>query len=136
MKISRTFKGLMLTLLASCGLAQAGTVTIESWRVDDKTLWETVLIPAFQRKHPDVQVKFAPTPPTEYDSSLTARLAGGTAGDLIVCESGGCVSAHDGSPLLYNRAKPLQKSLICAGPTLYDALIARMREVTFPYQPR
>ena len=58
------------------------------------------------------------------------------AGDLIVCESGGCVSAHDGSPLLYNRAKPLQKSLICAGPTLYDALIARMREVTFPYQPR
>lgn len=85
MKISRTFKSLMLTLLAGCGLAQAGTVTIESWRVDDKTLWETVLIPAFQRKHPDVQVKFAPTPPTEYDSSLTARLAGGTAGDLIVC---------------------------------------------------
>jgi raffinose/stachyose/melibiose transport system substrate-binding protein len=67
------------------GAASAGTLTIESWRVDDKTLWEQVLIPAFQRKHPDVHVKFAPTAPTEYDSSLAARLAGGTAGDLITC---------------------------------------------------
>ena len=65
--------------------ARAGTVTVESWRVDDKALWETVLIPAFQRKNPGITVKFAPTAPTEYDSSLAARLAGGTAGDLIVC---------------------------------------------------
>ncbi|WP_348945874.1 ABC transporter substrate-binding protein [Chitinibacter sp. FCG-7] len=65
--------------------AQAGTITIESWRVDDKTLWEDVLIPAFQKKNPGIQVKFTPTAPTEYDSSLTARLAGGTAGDLITC---------------------------------------------------
>ena len=65
--------------------AQAGTLTIESWRVDDKTLWEQVLVPAFQRKNPGITVKFAPTAPTEYDSSLAARLAGGTAGDLIMC---------------------------------------------------
>ncbi len=65
--------------------AHAGTLTIESWRVDDKTLWEQVLIPAFQKKNPGIEVKFAPTAPTEYDSSLAARLAGGTAGDLIVC---------------------------------------------------
>lgn len=79
---------LRTALLASCmavAAAHAGTLSIESWRVDDKGLWETVLIPAFQRRHPDVQVKFAPTAPTEYDSSLAARLAGGTAGDLIVC---------------------------------------------------
>ncbi|WP_373976369.1 extracellular solute-binding protein [Chitinibacter sp. SCUT-21] len=75
---------LAATLLASAA-AQAGTVTIESWRVDDKTLWEDVLIPAFQKKNPGIQVKFAPTAPTEYDSSLTARLTGGTAGDLITC---------------------------------------------------
>jgi raffinose/stachyose/melibiose transport system substrate-binding protein len=66
-------------------VAQAGIITIESWRVDDKALWETVLIPAFQRHHPGIEVKFAPTAPTEYDSSLSARLAGGTAGDLIAC---------------------------------------------------
>ncbi|MET3132956.1 raffinose/stachyose/melibiose transport system substrate-binding protein [Oxalobacteraceae bacterium GrIS 1.11] len=72
------------TLLAAAG-AQAGTLTIESWRVDDKALWETVLIPAFQKKHPGIEVKFAPTAPTEYDSSLAARLAGGTGGDLLAC---------------------------------------------------
>ncbi|MBN8488808.1 MAG: extracellular solute-binding protein [Burkholderiales bacterium] len=73
---------LAATLLAP---ARAGTLTIESWRVDDKALWESTLIPAFQRKHPGVEVKFAATAPTEYDSSLVARLTGGTAGDLIAC---------------------------------------------------
>lgn len=75
--------------LAACaslaGTAMAGTLGIESWRVDDKSLWEQVLIPAFQRQHPGIEVKFTPTSPPEYDSSLAARLAGGTAGDLIVC---------------------------------------------------
>lgn len=88
MQTNRALKRLTLAALWACcatSVAQAGSITIESWRVDDKALWETVLIPAFQRKHPDVQVKFAPTAPTEYDSSLGARLAGGTAGDLIVC---------------------------------------------------
>ncbi|QLG88655.1 carbohydrate ABC transporter substrate-binding protein [Chitinibacter bivalviorum] len=78
-------RGAVLAALLVAGAAQAGTVTIESWRVDDKTLWEEVLIPAFQKKNPGIQVKFAPTAPTEYDSSLTARLTGGTAGDLITC---------------------------------------------------
>jgi raffinose/stachyose/melibiose transport system substrate-binding protein len=79
---------LAAALAASLALApgaRAGTLTIESWRVDDKTLWETVLLPAFQKKHPGIEVKFSPTAPTEYDSSLAARLAGGTAGDLITC---------------------------------------------------
>jgi raffinose/stachyose/melibiose transport system substrate-binding protein len=77
----------LATLLATILLSpvRAGTLTIESWRVDDKALWESTLIPAFQRKHPGVEVKFAPTAPTEYDSSLAARLTGGTAGDLIAC---------------------------------------------------
>ena len=77
-------KALLITL-TTASAANAGTLVIESWRVDDKTLWETVLIPAFEKKHPGVEVKFAPTAPTEYDSSLAARLAGGTAGDLVAC---------------------------------------------------
>lgn len=71
----------LLTL--ACCITQAGTITIESWRVDDKALWEDILLPAFSKKHPGINVKFSATAPTEYDSSLTARLAGGTAGDLI-----------------------------------------------------
>ena len=75
----------LLLAMLSATSARAGTLVIESWRVDDKTLWEKVLIPAFEKNHPGIEVKFAPTAPTEYDSSLAARLAGGTAGDLIAC---------------------------------------------------
>lgn len=75
----------MLGLFITASVAQAGTLTIESWRVDDKALWEAVLIPAFQKKNPGIKIKFSPTAPTEYDSSLTARLTGGTAGDLVAC---------------------------------------------------
>ncbi len=65
--------------------ALAGDLSIESWRVDDKSLWETKIIPAFNAEHPNIKVKFAPTAPTEYNASLNTRLTGGTAGDLIAC---------------------------------------------------
>ncbi len=71
--------------LTCCALAQAGTLNIESWRVDDKALWEEVLLPAFAKAHPGITVKFAPTAPPEYNSALNARLTAGTAGDLITC---------------------------------------------------
>lgn len=93
----RAIRNAVLIAVAAAGSAQAGTLTIESWRVDDKALWENVLIPAFQKKNPGIQVKFAPTAPTEYDSSLTARMAGGTAGDLVACRP------FDVSLSLYNK---------------------------------
>lgn len=89
----------LLALLLASGTAQAGTLTIESWRVDDKTLWETVLIPAFQKKYPGIEIKFSPTAPTEYDSTLNARLSGGTAGDLLACRP------FDVSLALYKRGQ-------------------------------
>ena len=89
----------LLALLLASSTVQAGTLTIESWRVDDKTLWETVLIPAFQKKHPGIEVKFSPTAPTEYDSTLNARLSGGTAGDLLACRP------FDVSLALYKRGQ-------------------------------
>ena len=89
----------LLALLLASGTAQAGTLTIESWRVDDKTLWETVLIPGFQKKHPGIEIKFSPTAPTEYDSTLNARLSGGTAGDLLACRP------FDVSLALYKRGQ-------------------------------
>lgn len=93
----RAIRNAALIVVAAAGTAQAGTLTIESWRVDDKALWENILIPAFQKKNPGIQVKFAPTAPTEYDSSLTARMAGGTAGDLVACRP------FDVSLSLYNK---------------------------------
>jgi len=85
MQVRRIVRHALLIAMFSAQAAQAGTLVIESWRVDDKTLWEKVLLPAFEKNNPGIEVKFAPTAPTEYDSSLAARLAGGTAGDLIAC---------------------------------------------------
>ncbi|MBC3916727.1 carbohydrate ABC transporter substrate-binding protein [Undibacterium sp. CY18W] len=75
----------MLCATAVMGTANAGTLVMESWRVDDKALWETVLIPAFSKGHPGIDIKFSPTAPTEYDSSLLARFGSGTVGDLVAC---------------------------------------------------
>jgi raffinose/stachyose/melibiose transport system substrate-binding protein len=76
---------LALAALASAAPTLAGTLTIESWRTDDKTLWDTVLLPAFTKNHPGITVKFVATAPPEYNSVVAARLASGSAGDLITC---------------------------------------------------
>jgi len=74
-------------LLACCGwaLAQDTTLTIESWRNDDLTIWQEKLIPAFEAKNPGIKVVFSPVAPTEYDAALNAKLDAGSAGDLITC---------------------------------------------------
>ena len=74
-----------VAMTAWAGAASAGKITIESWRNDDATIWNEKIIPAFAAKHPGITVTFAPSPPTEYNASLNARLEGGTAGDLITC---------------------------------------------------
>ena len=61
------------------------TLKIESWRYDDLPAWRDTLIPAFEKANPGIRVVFAPTPPAEYDGALEARLARGSAGDLITC---------------------------------------------------
>ncbi|MBN2305538.1 MAG: carbohydrate ABC transporter substrate-binding protein [Anaerolineae bacterium] len=81
---------LVLTLIlalapASTEAQEKVTLTIESWRNDDLTIWQDILIPAFNAAHPDIEVVFQPTAPTEYNGALRAKLEGGTAGDLITC---------------------------------------------------
>ena len=61
------------------------TLTIESWRNDDLTIWSDKIIPAFEAKNPNIHVVFAPTAPTEYNAALNTKLEGGTAGDLVTC---------------------------------------------------
>ena len=72
------------TLLAGPALAET-TLTIESWRNDDLTIWQDQIIPAFEAQHPDIKVVFAPTAPAEYNAALNSKLAAGSAGDLITC---------------------------------------------------
>ncbi|WP_075794683.1 ABC transporter substrate-binding protein [Massilia putida] len=82
----RALRRFLLLALAPLWLsAHAGTIVLESWRTDDRDLWESVLIPAFERKHPGISVRFAGTAPTQYDAALADRLAAGTAGDVVAC---------------------------------------------------
>ena len=92
-KFGRLLRSLLATAALAAGGAQlvsipaasAQNLTIESWRSDDADIWNGTIIPAFNAKYPNIKVVFKPTPPTEYNAALNARLAGGTAGDLITC---------------------------------------------------
>lgn len=84
MKKTHLFALLAGTALAGPALAET-TLTIESWRNDDLTIWQDQIIPAFQAQHPDIKVVFAPTAPAEYNAALNSKLAAGSAGDLITC---------------------------------------------------
>ena len=76
---------LATTVLGTAASAQDVTLTIESWRNDDLSIWQDKIIPAFEASHPGIKVVFAPTAPAQYNSALNAKLEAGTAGDLITC---------------------------------------------------
>ncbi len=72
--------------LLVCGNSVAETViTIESWRSEDQAIRDEKILPIFEAQYPEIDVQSTPTTPTEYNAALNARLAGGTAGDIIVC---------------------------------------------------
>jgi raffinose/stachyose/melibiose transport system substrate-binding protein len=73
------------TLMATSALAEDVTLTIESWRNDDLTLWQDQIIPAFEAAHPGIKIQFTPSAPAEYNAVLNSKLDAGSAGDLITC---------------------------------------------------
>jgi len=75
----------------------AGTVIIESWRNDDADAWNDKIITAFNAQHPDIEVVFQATIPAQYSASISAKLEGGNAGDLIT------LIPFDASLKLFNR---------------------------------
>jgi raffinose/stachyose/melibiose transport system substrate-binding protein len=80
--------GIALLIGSALGLgtAHGQELTLESWRKDDQIFWDKVLIPAFQRQHPEIKLKFKPEEPLAYDSRLEARLSTRRAGDLIFAD--------------------------------------------------
>ncbi len=79
---------LMATTILGSALAATAedvTISIESWRNDDLTIWQDKIIPAFEASHPGIKVKFTPTAPAEYNAALNSKLDAGSAGDLITC---------------------------------------------------
>lgn len=77
---------LLSTAIAATGvMADDVTLTIESWRNDDLTLWQDKIIPAFEAEHAGIKVNFTPSAPAEYNAALNSKLDAGSAGDLITC---------------------------------------------------
>ena len=98
---TRTLRIALLTstLLAGAAQAQDVTLTIESWRNDDLTIWQDTIIPAFEAQNPGIKVVFAPSAPAEYNAVLNSKLDAGSAGDLVTCRP------FDASLELYNKGK-------------------------------
>jgi raffinose/stachyose/melibiose transport system substrate-binding protein len=103
MSYTRAILGFLISgaILVSAGAASAApvTLTIESWRNDDLAIWQEKIIPAFEKTHPNIALKFAPMAPTEYNAALNAKLDAGTAGDLVTCRP------FDASLQLYQKGR-------------------------------
>lgn len=54
------------------------------------------------------------------------------AADLIVREAGGRITTHDGATLVYNKPFTKHRSLLAAGPNLYNVLFDKVGQITLP----
>jgi myo-inositol-1(or 4)-monophosphatase len=54
------------------------------------------------------------------------------AADLIATEAGARCTTHNGQAFTFNRESTLHPSVVCAGPTLYDALLVRVGHLKLP----
>ncbi len=84
MTLFRFLVFLTISAITTSAPAQT-TLVLDSWRDDDRVVWEDTIIPAFEAVHPDIRIEFRASAPTDYDSVLRTRLEAGTAGDLITC---------------------------------------------------
>jgi len=82
--IKSLLAGSVFVSMSAAALAQT-TLTIESWRNDDLSIWQQQIIPAFEKDHPDIKIVFSSYSPPEYNAVLNAKLDANSAGDLITC---------------------------------------------------
>ncbi len=95
------YSALAAAALLGAQAAAAADLVIESWRNDDLAIWQDSIIPAFEAKHPDINVTFSPLAPTEYNAALNSKLQAGSAGDLITCRPfDASLSLYDGGHLI------------------------------------
>lgn len=66
--------------------AEKATLTMGSWRVDDVTQMNNI-IAEFNKVYPDIEIKFDPTNPPDYNATLRTQLEGGIGPDLFYLRS-------------------------------------------------
>jgi raffinose/stachyose/melibiose transport system substrate-binding protein len=75
------------TVAAFSSAAQAKVqLTMGSWRADDVAQM-TKLLAAFSQKYPNIQIKFDPTNPPDYNAALRLQLQSGIGPDLMYARS-------------------------------------------------
>lgn len=75
---------LSATLLSVASASYAVTLTIDTWGEED-TLWRKSLIPAFQKHHPDIDIKLNKIVNSKYFGTVSDGFKNGTAADLVIC---------------------------------------------------
>ncbi|SNT60759.1 raffinose/stachyose/melibiose transport system substrate-binding protein [Asanoa hainanensis] len=70
---------------ASGGDSGKVVLTLGSWRTEDLAMWQDEILPAFEKTHPNIDVKFTPTNTNEYNAAIQSQVDGGTGPDLITC---------------------------------------------------
>ncbi|GIF69927.1 sugar ABC transporter substrate-binding protein [Asanoa ishikariensis] len=80
-----------VVLTSGCSPSASGgdpgkvTLTLGSWRTEDLAMWQDEILPAFEKTHPTIDVKFSPTNTNEYNAAIQSQVDGGTGPDLITC---------------------------------------------------
>ena len=81
---------LMALVLSACAApapeAKESELILGSWRADDVEAWDAILV-AFNEEYPNITVKFDPTNPKEYNTTLRTQLETDTAPDLFFVRS-------------------------------------------------
>ncbi len=96
--------------------------------------------PAWPQKWPDMEIaqrnsiayRGALVAAGQFDAMLVMTWKNDwdlAAADLIVHEAGGRLTDHQGRGLTYNAIDPRHRSVVAAGPTLYQALHARIGDI-------
>ncbi|MCU1402624.1 MAG: sugar transporter substrate-binding protein [Microbacteriaceae bacterium] len=67
------------------GDAKVTTITFGNWRTEDAKLWESSVIPAFEKAHPEIKVTYQATSTNDYNAAIQSKVESGTGPDVIMC---------------------------------------------------
>jgi myo-inositol-1(or 4)-monophosphatase len=101
------------------------------WTVPPNTPWPAMTI----EQRSSIEYRLALVAAAQFDATVALSPKHDwdvAAGDLIVHEAGGHVTDHLGLVLHYNGPKPIQRSLVAAGPVLHALLLEKLKTVTLP----
>jgi len=112
-------------------IADAGTLQHPAWNNPPNRPWPEMHI----ENRNSIAYRLALVASGQWDAMMalsSKRDWDLAAGDLILAEAGGIVTAHDGRTLQYNRAETVQTSILGANPALHAQMLERVGHLKLP----